>query len=322
MDTSTTALNNFIGVAMERVEQTLKLAKIADSASTGISAGDAAKLNGIWGKGYGSYLTQGTRNGIAGYDAWNAGTALGVDRLFGNCVTLGISGGYAYGDVDAKVNNASTYINSAQTTIYGGYEDKNLPYFIDAAGSFAWNWYDGQRDVNVGGAIVRTANAAYDGQQYGAYIGGGYRFDITKNIEFTPLLSLQYNHLHTQSYTETEAGALSLSVASQDYDQLQTGLGARIASPIACKWGTFTPEAHGKWFYDFIGDPMVVGSNFTGGGPSFDSNGAKPALNSFNAGGELTFAFKNDVSLVASCDTEMKDEFFGIYGSATVRYNF
>ena len=100
------------------------------------------------------------------------------------------------------------------------------------AGVFAYNWYTGKRDINVGGVIMRTANADYEGQQYGAYIGGGYKFKVTKNIELTPLLSLQWNHLHLGSYTETEAGALGLSVASQDYDQLQSGVGARIASPM------------------------------------------------------------------------------------------
>jgi uncharacterized protein with beta-barrel porin domain len=239
-----------------------------------------------------------------------------------DCVTLGVSGGYAYGNVDSDANDANTYINSAQTTIYGGYQNKEMPVFVDMAGSFAYNWYNGTRDISIGNTIQRTANAQYDGQQYGAYLGGGYRFDVTKNIQFTPLLSLQYNHLQLGSYTETEAGALNLSVASQGYDQLQSGLGARIAAPIKCKWGTFTPEAHGKWFYDFIGDNMAVTSNFNGGGASFNSNGAKPALNSFNAGGELTFDFKNNISIIANCDTEMKDEFFGIYGSATVRYSF
>lgn len=322
INTSTTVLNNFVGVSIDRAENVMTLAKAADSAATGVSAGEAGKISGIWGKGYGSYLTQGTRKGIQGYDAWNAGTALGADHLFSDVLTLGVSGGYAYGNVDSDVNSANTYINSAQTTVYGGYEDRNLPFFIDAAGSFAWNWYQGQRDINVGNVILRTANADYDGQQYGAYIGGGYKFDVTKNIEFTPLASLQYNHLQLESYTETEAGALSLSVASQDYDQLQSGLGARIAAPMKCKWGTLTPEAHGKWFYDFIGDSMVVASTFTGGGASFNSNGAKPALNSYNAGGQLTFDLKNDISVIASCDTEIKDEFFGIYGSATARYNF
>jgi autotransporter-associated beta strand protein len=316
------SLNNFVGASLERVRTVFNIAQNPDrSAKTGISAGDETKLNGIWAKGYGSYLTQGTRKGIQGYDAWNAGTAIGVDRLFRDVFTLGIAGGYAYGNVDSDVNNGNTYINSGQTTIYGGYQDANYPFYIDAAGSFAWNWYNGKRDIAVG-AISRTANAEYDGQQYGAYIGGGYKFDLTKNLEFTPLASLQYSRLHLASYTETEAGALNLSVASQDYDLLQSGLGARVAYPVRFDWGTFTPEAHGKWLYDFIGDDMVMTSTFTGGGASFNSNGAKPAQNSFNIGGKLTLDLKNDVSVIGECDTELKDEFFGIYGAVTLRYAF
>jgi len=322
INTTTAVLNNFVGASMERVEKLLTVAQGTPSATTGISAGEEGNLNGIWGKGYGSYLTQGTRNNISGYDAWNAGTALGVDHLFGDSFTLGISGGYAYGNVDSDANNANTYINSAQTTIYGGYADPNIPYFIDAAGSFAYNWYNGQRDINVGGTLLRTANAEYGGQQYGVYIGGGYKINITKTIEFTPLISLQWNHLRMNSYTETEAGALNLNVSSQSYDQLQSGLGARIASPMHFGWGTFTPEAHGKWLYDFIGDPVAMTSNFNGGGAAFGSNGCKPALNGFNAGAQMVFDFKNDISFIANCDTEMKDEFFGIYGSAAVRYSF
>jgi len=322
INTTAIVLNNFVGVAMERLENILMTAKAANSAITGISSGDAGKISGIWGKGYGSYLTQGELDGIAGYDAWNAGTALGADHLFADIATLGISGGYAYGNVDSDANNANTYINSAQLTVYGGYSDPNLPYFIDAAGVFAYNWYNGRRDINVGNVILRTANASYDGQQYGAYIGGGYKFNITKNIEFTPLVSLQWNHLHLESYTETQAGALNLSVASQDYDQLQSGVGARVAAPMKYGWGACTPEVHGKWFYDFIGDDMVVTSTFTGGGPSFNPVGTNPALNSFNVGGKLIFDFKNDVSIVGVCDTEIKDEFFGIYGSVTLMYDF
>jgi len=322
IDTSTTALNNFVGVAIDRVENILTIAMAPDPAKTGMSAGDEDKTNGIWGKGYGSYLTQGMRNNIAGYDAWNAGTALGADHIFLDCFTLGASGGYAYGNVDSDVNNGNTYISSAQTTVYGGYSDQNLPFFIDAAGSFAYNWYNGKRDINVGNVILNTANASYDGRQYGVYIGGGYKFNLTKNIEFTPLISLQWNHLCLDSYTETQAGALNLSVASQDYDQLQSGIGARIASPRKCAWCTFTTEAHGKWFYDFIGDPFAATSNFNGGGADFGSNGCKPAINSFNAGGQLIFDFKNDVSIIGNCDTEMKDQFFGIYGSVTLRYDF
>jgi autotransporter-associated beta strand protein len=315
------ALNNFVGVSLNRAQSVLTITATGNSANTGISSGDENKLNGIWAKEYGSYLDQGTRKGIQGYKAWNAGTAIGVDRLFSDTLTLGVSGGYAYGDVDSDVNNANTYINSAQGTIYAGYQDQNIPYFIDAVGSFAWNWYNGKRDISVG-AINRTANADYDGQQYGVYLDGGYKFKLGKNLELTPLASIQWNRLSLVGYTETDAGSMNLSVNRQSYDILQSGLGARVASQVKYKWGNFTPEVHVKWLYDFIGDDMAVTSTYTGGGGSFTSNGAKPAKSSVNLGGKLSFDLKNDISLIAECDTEMKDEFFGVYGSATLRYKF
>lgn len=319
---SSAMLDNFIGVSIERVKDVLRLAQNnADNAKTGFSAGDEELLNGIWGKGYGSYLSQGKRKGIQGYDAWNSGTALGIDRLFADVATVGISGGYAYGNVDSDANNASTYINSAQTTLYAGYRNETYPFYVDASGSFAWNWYNGTRDIAVG-AIQRTANASYDGQQYGACIDGGYDIDIYKEMKFTPLLSLQWTHLHLQSYTETEAGALNLKVKSQDYDILQSGLGASVSSPIDLKWSTLTAEAHGKWLYDFIGDKVVSTSAFTGGGGAFKAEGVRPAVSSFNIGGKLGVDLKNNFSILMECDTELKDEFWGIYGAATVRYSF
>ncbi|MFA7708288.1 MAG: autotransporter domain-containing protein, partial [Candidatus Pacearchaeota archaeon] len=320
LDNSTAALNNFVGASLDRAQSVLTFAAAGNSA-TGISSGDENKLNGIWAKEYGSYLDQGTRKGIQGYSAWNAGTAIGVDRLFSDTLTFGVSGGYAYGHVNSAANNGKTNINSAQGTIYAGYQDANIPYFIDAAGSFAWNWYKGKRDIIVG-AIDRTADADYEGQQYGAYLGGGYKFKLGKNLEFTPLASLQWNHLRLSGYTETNAGSMNLSVNRQSYDILQSGLGASIASQVKYKWGNFTPEVHAKWLYDFIGDAMAVTSTYTGGGASFNANGAKPAKSSINLGGKLSFDLKNDISLIAECDTNMANEFVGVYGSATVRYKF
>lgn len=318
-NTTASALNNFVGVSMDRVENVLTTATAAGSATSGVSSGEAGKVDGLWAKGYGSYLAQDMRSGIAGYNAWNAGTALGVDHLFADTTTFGVSGGYAYGKVNSDVNNANTIINSAQTTLYGGYQDKNSPFFIDTAASFAYNWYNGRRDINVGGGLLRTANAVYGGQQYGAYLGGGYRFNFTDAIEFTPLLSLQYNNLRINNYAETGAGALNLNVGSQNYNQLQSGLGARVATTMNLKWGKLTPEAHGKWFYDFIGDPFALTSNFNGGGAAFDSNGAKPAVNSFNVGGELKLDLKDEISIIGKVDTQIKEGFSGVYGSFTVR---
>ena len=299
-------LNNFTQLSTDRVEKAHKEKQSKHSARSGVSSGEEDKLDGLWAKGYGSYLTQGTRGGIAGYNAWNAGTALGVDRRFTDAVTLGISGGYAYGNVNSDANGANTTINSAQTTLYGGYQDQQRPFFIDTAVSFAYNWYDGRRNINVGNVILRTANGSYDGQQYGAYLGGGYQFKFADAIEVTPLVSLQYNNLHINSYGETGAGALNLNAGTQNYNQLQSGLGGRIATTLQSQWGKVTPELHSKWLYDFFGDPFAVTSTFNGGGAAFGAKGAKPAVNSFNVGGELKLDLRDEIAVTGKIDAQLR----------------
>jgi uncharacterized protein with beta-barrel porin domain len=321
MDTSTSSLNNFIGASIERAQNVLIAAVSGDSNTTGVSAGDPTLPNGLWAKQYGGYIDQGTRNGIEGYNAWNTGTAVGLDHMFTDNLTIGASLGYAYGSISSDANSASTYINSGEGTLYAAYQGQNHPYFIDAAGSFAHNWYDGRRDISVG-AINRRADSEYQGQQSGIYLDGGYKFDVGHDIVLTPLTSLQWTHLTLGSYTETNAGDLNLMVNRQSYNILESGLGASISAKEKYNWGNLTPEFHAKWLYDFINDDMSVTSAFTGGGASFVSTGANPARNAANIGGSLSFDFKHDISLIAGVDTEIKDNFFGVYGSVSLRYKF
>ena len=314
-------LNNFTGVSIDRVEKVNTVLRgLAGSKSlkgARVSSCDA----GLWVKGFGSYLNQNTRSGIVGYNAWNAGTALGVDHCFSDALILGVSGGYAYGNVNS-VNNDTTVINSAQTSVYGGYQDKMRPFFIDTALTFAYNWQVGRRNIIDGNTLLGKANANYNGQQYGAYIGGGYSFNLTDTVRFTPLVSLQYNNLHLNGYTESGAGALNLTLASQNYNQLQSGLGARITTIWDNQWGRVTPEMHSKWLYDFFSDPFAVTSNFNGGGAGFGTNGAKPAVNSFNVGGELKLELKKseEMAIIGRVDTQIKEGFTGVFGSFTIRF--
>jgi outer membrane autotransporter protein len=309
-------LNNFTGVSIDRMEKVNPMLRGLVGTKS-VSSCDA----GIWAKGFGSYLNQNTRSGITGYNAWNAGTALGIDHCFSDTLILGVSGGYAYGNVNS-VNNDTTVINSAQASVYGGYQDKMRPFFIDTALTFAYNWQVGQRNIIDGNTLLGKANANYNGQQYGAYVGGGYSFNLTDTIRFTPLASLQYNNMHLNGYTESGAGALNLTISGQNYNQIQSGLGARITTVWDNQWGRWTPELHSKWLYDFFTDPFAVTSNFNGGGANFGTNGARPAVNSFNVGGELKMELKkaDEVAIIGRIDTQLKEGFTGVFGSFTIRF--
>jgi outer membrane autotransporter protein len=169
------------------------------------------------------------------------------------------------------------------------------------------------------GAIDRTALSDYNGQQYSALVDFGYTFDVHK-LKFTPMASVQYMHLRVGGYTERDAGSLNLKVDSQDYDMLQTGFGAKFEYPLESKYGTFTPEIHAKWLYDFIGDKQQTTSTFSGGGGSFATNGFKPAQSTYDFGTKVSLITKNDVTLGVEYDFQIKEDYWEHTGWVNVSY--
>ena len=74
--------------------------------------GEGIEEGSIWAEGFGNFADQGTLDGILGYKSYTYGTALGFDMLTDTNVTLGISGGYAYTQVDPKAAKISLLISS------------------------------------------------------------------------------------------------------------------------------------------------------------------------------------------------------------------
>ena len=319
---SNTVINQFVGTTTDRLGSLFAQAHNEETGQTGVSTGSKEKSGfEAWGRGFGEAAHQDPRGLSNGYSATIWGTALGCDiPAFNNKVRLGVDGGYAFSDVNSKDNSGATDINSYQSTFYGGYIDGSKPYYINGAFSFAYNTYKGKRNIAVG-AITRTANSSYRGQQYSVLFDGGYTFK-TKQVNITPIVSLQYLHLHLQSYTETGADALNLNVASQDYDLLETGLGAKFDRPFEVSFGTLTPEVHAKWLYDAIADKQATTSTFSGGGGSFATNGFTPARNALDVGGRLALVTKGNWSFDANYDFEYKQDYTSHTGWADIRYSF
>lgn len=280
----------------------------------------ALKGPDVWTSGYGSYIHQDAMGASNGYNASVWGTALGCDFCALDNLQLGFSGGFAQDFIRSKDSSDRNDVNNYQWALYGSYAKD--AYYIDTAFSFAFNTYDESRHVTVG-TLDRTATGDYNGEQYSAYIGGGYKF-TAKNVELTPLASFQYAHLRLNSYTEVGAGALNLKVDSQDYDVAQTGLGMKLGYPMSLKngIGKLTPELKFKWLYDWISDAQQATSTFTGGGGSFGTNGFTPAQSSYDFGAKLILETANFTTLSLNYNLEIKENFYGHYGLLEVRHRF
>ncbi|MFA5370004.1 MAG: autotransporter domain-containing protein, partial [Candidatus Omnitrophota bacterium] len=298
-----------------------------DRGPSGVATGDPnIKTKDIWAKGFGTYAKQDKRKGIDGYRADVIGAAVGVDFVATEKSTFGISTGYAYSKVKPKKTSlGKTEADSIQGSLYYSYNNelnyigKDALYF-DLIGSFAWNMYEGKRNISVG-STDRQAKSDYDGQQYTAYAESGY-YIPSGNIDFVPLASLQYTRLEIDRYTENGADSLNLTVNKQHYDLLELGLGVKVSSIMRNEGYDVVPSVRGKWLYDFIGDKMETTSRFTGGGASFATTGAKPAKSSFDIGASLTFLGKNNVKVDFDYDFNFRDDFNSHNGAITVKYSF
>jgi len=320
---SHTAINRFAGTSMNRLEMLFAQAHGADAEETGISAGSEGH-NGwqAWGQGFGEYVSQKARGESNGYRAIIWGTALGADTAaFSDTARIGLNGGYAKSRINSKDMSGKTDINSYEGTFYAGYMDVVNPYYINGALSFAYNKYNGSRQIDIG-ADERIADADYDGQQYSVLTDGGYIFDVG-DYKLTPVASLQYTRLHVEGYTETNAGSLNLTVKDQDYDMLQSGVGIKLARSFNLEDDrVVTPEVHGRWLYDFIGDRQETTSTFSGGGGSFATQGFDPVKSSFNVGTKLIMELNEDWSFETNYDFECKEDFTAHTGWANARCRF
>ncbi|MFA6356508.1 MAG: autotransporter domain-containing protein [Candidatus Omnitrophota bacterium] len=318
-NTSNTAIAQFLGATVQRIEG---LFARLHADGTGVSTGSKGS-NGFeaWGKGFGESAKQDARGPSNGYSATIWGTALGGDLpVSDDRIRLGASGGYAFSGINSKDNSGSTDINSYQAAFYSAYLDPDRPYYFNSTFSFAYNTYRGGRNIDIG-PVRRIANASYKGQQYSVLLDGGYTIK-TKTVNITPIASIQYLRLHLSGYTETGADALNLSVASQDYDLLESGLGMKFDRPFPVSFGSLVPEVHIRWLHDYITDKQATTSTFAGGGGSFATNGFSPARNALNVGGRLALVTKGNWSFDANYDFEYKEDYASHTGWADIRCKF
>lgn len=314
-------------------------------AQSGIASGGMVHGVGFWMQGLGSHVKQDARKGVEGYQANTFGTIIGVDKLLDAHLRLGIAGGFGFANVNSKAaGSPSSDITSWQGMLYGSYDSLNQcgdrkskrgpaggvrnpgedSWYVDGMLGFTQNSYDNRRMIYLPGDN-RVAKSDSYGQQYSTRFETGYTFvtEKTKALEFTPFASLSYGYLYMNKYKENGAGALNLTVDGEGFNQLEQGLGVKVAYPIhSKKAGIFIPSVKAAWVYDYMNDRFETTASFAGGGPAFESQGAKPARNGCLFGAELAFLNKGNMTLTGNYDLELKDQFQSHTYYATARFDF
>lgn len=268
-----------------------------------------SNINGGTFSGFGSYIRQDARSGIAGYDAKSAGAAFGVDTGHSfNDLILGASFAYAHTEINSK--NANRGENDIDAFQLLGYVGKTFEQnrFWEVQASYAQAQNDTTRH-DVGGVPGLTAKGDFTSREFGlrGRVGKHIRHD---DYLITPSLGIDWLHYMADSYTETGAGGANLSVDTKNLDQVEIGGTVKVQRSIKRDNGaTITPEIHAGYFYNLTGDALQKTSSFTGGGASFATESPDPARSRVTAGFGVTYQGTQGWDYALNYDTNLRNDY-------------
>jgi outer membrane autotransporter protein len=296
-------------------------AAYASAAATGFATGNAGLGSSAWIRPFVTSADQDLRDGVAGFEADTAGLAGGWDVELGGNSTAGLSLSYAKTDVDGEdAGNTNTDITSIQATLYGDYTTSGM--YIEGLVGYANNDVDTSRSISIG-TLNRTASGAYDSDQFMAGVGAGIPIKVGSASFLTPHVGFSYTHVSSDSYTETGAGGLNLTVAPEDLTIALGIVGARYHVNMPTGDGILTPEFRGSVMYDLASDKAQSSSTFTGGGAAFTTTGADVASAAYSVGGGLSYTTADGgMSIGADYDAEVKSDFIGHAGRIELKVHF
>lgn len=278
----------------------------------GLSSGDGLKETGVWVQTLYSDANQDLRDGIAGFNAYSRGIAIGADGKLNDQLTLGLAYSYLNTDVNSDSGN-TTEVDGHAITLYGGFEQNN--YFVDASLTYGSNSNESKRHI-----AATTAKGDYDSTLLGMNIIGGYTYHLNEKILIEPRLAARYSLVDIDGYSEKGSSA-ALKTKDQRYEVAELGAGVRLASSYMLGHGTFEPQAKLMAYHDFAGDEASSTSTFVLGGTPFVTHGAKAVRNTYEAGVGADYHL-GAVTLGVSYDYVGKTDFNADTFTAKVRYDF
>ena len=144
------------------------------SSLRGASSGDVLQNTGLWAQALYSDANQDLRDGVAGFNAYSRGIAIGADGKLTDQLTLGVAYSFLHTSVNSDSGN-TTDVDGNALTLYSGFEQGN--YFVDANLSYGLNDNESKRRI-----ASTTAKGDYDSQVLGANVVGGYTYHLNEQF--------------------------------------------------------------------------------------------------------------------------------------------
>ncbi|MEH6592480.1 MAG: autotransporter outer membrane beta-barrel domain-containing protein [Halioglobus sp.] len=234
------------------------------AASLGGAAGDGlgSRLGGFFNASYGTGDKDGTdRTNSFDFDSYNI--TAGLDYRIGDDLVVG--GAFNYYNIDSdfdetpEVAGGSTDAKGWGASFFGTWYKDN--FYIDALAGYASSDYDTNRNIFIPSnnptvsAIVETATASPESDDYTVGVGAGYNFNHDA-LNWGPYFRATYIKVGIEDYREkgAETSGLNLDVNGQDWKSMTTVLGAQLSYTFNQDFGVLVPYARAGWTHQFEND--------------------------------------------------------------------
>ncbi|MCX8956762.1 autotransporter domain-containing protein [Erwinia psidii] len=159
------------------------------------------------------------------------GVTTGADYRFTGTFTGGMGIGFGRDVSDIGDSGTRTNGRAFSAAFYGSYHPG--PYFVDGLLGHGRLDFDSRRAVTGTEAVARGSRS---GRQAFTSLTSGYEFRTPDSL-ISPYARLQYTRTWLDGFSESGAGAYSLSYASQTVAQVVTAAGLRGERTAPARWG-------------------------------------------------------------------------------------
>jgi uncharacterized protein with beta-barrel porin domain len=273
--------------------------------------------SGLWGQAFGAGLQQDPRAHVDGYGTHIYGALVGMDNWASPNFRIGFAGGWGHTGIDGEGNTVAneTSISSYMGLAYAAV--KGSGWYLSGRTGFAWHNYDASRVLNAGG-LKDVASASYDGRQYLGALELGTPFHSGATT-ITPVVSVNHTHLNQDGFKESSsAGMMAQSVAAQETESLQSGLGLKAGIKVS---PTALLEGRAIWFHEFEDNQQQVTAAFAST-PSFTTAGPGVGSDTANLGVGLLAFTGLGTTFQMNYDALLRQDFIGHTGSAKLKIDF
>ncbi|WDZ95034.1 autotransporter domain-containing protein [Herbaspirillum sp. WKF16] len=288
-------------------------------ANRGLSSGEEFQGDrNVWFKPFGSWASQGDRNGVSGFSADTYGVVAGIDRPFSEQARAGVAFAYARSSVDSNAAAApqSSKVDVYQLIGYGSYAlDQNTE--LNFQGDIGRNSNRGKRSIVFASS---AADSSYDSTSVHVGAGMARSYALSETASFTTGVRADYTWVRDAGYTESGAGVLNLNVDGRSVSQLVLSTDAKLNLQLNPNTNLAFNAGVG---YDTINKQASITSTYAGApGAAFVTYGLEQSPWIGRVGAALAYTTSGGVDLSLRYDLEGRSSFTNQTASARARWRF